>query len=94
MNKDKIKMYVFEYNENNGNFHRNVGNVEENTNGYQSICETYEYIWRPFSNWLYKRYDFYSSRHPSFEVVKKEWEDYLQLRLEIKGYEKQFTNSL
>lgn len=23
MNKEKIKMYVFEYNENNGNFHRN-----------------------------------------------------------------------
>lgn len=43
---------TFEYNEHEGMFHENLGDSEENTNGYRTICKTTYQIWDIFRNRL------------------------------------------
>lgn len=81
-----MKKYFFEYNEKEGNFHQNFGTSKPNTMGYQTICECEEYIWDPFNHWIHKRYDFCHEDIPSFELIHKEWNNYIELREEINQY--------
>ena len=84
---NQLTTYSFEYNETDGNFHQNFGDHTINANGYKTICEVQESIWRPFINMLNRRYDFCSSKIPSYEVIQKEWDDYLLLLEDISAYE-------
>ncbi len=89
-----MQTYIFEYNESDGNFHQNFNGSQQGTNGYQTVCETYEFIWDPFSRMLHRRYNFYSNEPPSFTIVQMEWEDYLLLRKDIEEYKKHFLNGI
>lgn len=84
--KNQPEMYLFEYNEKDGNFHQNFGDHAENTNGYKTICETRVAFWYPFGKMLKRRYNFNSVNRPSFEDVQKEWDDYLLLLEDIHNY--------
>lgn len=84
--ENQLKKYSYEYNETDGNFHQNPGNTPENTHGYKTVCKTSSSLWYPFSNMLKRRYEFSSVNKPSFEVVQKEWEDYLLLLEDINNY--------
>ena len=57
-------------------------------NKEQTVCETYEYIWDPFSRMLHRRYNFYSNERPSFATIQTEWGNYLLLRKDIEDYKK------
>jgi len=81
-----LRLYLYEYNETEGIFHQNFGDKEPDTNGYKTVCETRESIWRPFRNMLDRRYDFETNNRPTFEIIQKEWEDYIKLRTDIKDY--------
>lgn len=83
-----MRTYIFEYNESDGNFHQNHNGIEQGTNGYQTVCETYEYIWDPFSRMLHRRYNFYSNERPSFATIQTKWGNYLLLRKDIEDYKK------
>ena len=74
-----LKVYAFEYNEEDGNFHQNFGDHEENTNGYKTLYHVSEIIWDPFSVWIKKRYNFIEDACPSFETVQEEWKKYFNL---------------
>lgn len=83
-----MKKYAFEYNESEGHFHQNFGDAAQQTNGFLTICETYEFMWDPFSRMLHRRYKFTPDNHPSLDQIRAEWEEYLLLREEIQRYEK------
>ncbi|MFV0324666.1 MAG: hypothetical protein ACK5LF_09900 [Bacteroides xylanisolvens] len=85
-----MRTYIFEYNESDGNFHQNFDGSRQRTNGYQTVCETYEFIWDPFSRMLHRRYEFCSEECPSFAIIKTEWENYLLLRKEIEDQKNVF----
>ena len=85
--KNQSTTYSFEYNETDGNFHQNYGNSPENTHGYKTVCRTRTSVWHPFSNMLNRRYDFVSKNRPSFEVILKEWDDYLLLLEDLEKIE-------
>lgn len=89
-----MRTYIFEYSENDGNFHQNHNDIEQRTNGYQTVCETYEYIWDPFSRILHRRYNFYSNERPSFATIQTEWENYLLLRNDIDDYKNACKNEI
>lgn len=84
--EDQFEMYSFEYNEKDGILHQNFGNSIENTHGYKTVCKARESFWYPFSNMLKRRYDFDSEKRPSFDVVQKEWDEYLLLLQDINNY--------
>ena len=91
---DSYRTYPFEYNESEGNFHQNFGDYEQNTKGYRTICEEYDYIWDPFSEWIRKRYNFQSDNRPSFDKVKQEWDWYMEMRRSMYECEKNWKEKL
>lgn len=80
--------YIFEYNEKEGNFHQNFGTCKPGTMGYRVICECETYIWDPFSHWIRRRYQIDRDKCPTFDLILKEWNEYLVLRKEIEEYNK------
>lgn len=47
MNDYRKNIVIFEYNEDERLFHENIGDHEENTNGYKTVCETHYHILGP-----------------------------------------------
>lgn len=81
MDNYRMEIVTFEYNEEQRIFHENVGDSEENTNGYKTICKTYYYIWEPFRRLLSRSYTF--DRPVPFREIEMEWESYMALRKDI-----------
>lgn len=75
------QIIAFEYNEEEGIFHENIGCTEENTNGYRTVCKTYYHVWDPFNRMIKRNRTF--DKPVSFDEIKSEWEDYLTLRKDI-----------
>lgn len=89
-----MEEYLFEYNEQDGTFHRNVGTSIPETQGYQSVCMAYDHIFQPFSHFVHSIYDFNAKEYPTFKKVCELWEAYLKLREDIITYDNNYKAKL
>lgn len=83
MDKDiKFQKIAFEYNEENGTFHENVGDHKENTHGYKTVCHTtyaeldcfniVRHVVFPYS--LGRNGNVFPKGKPTFEDVQSLWQ--------------------
>lgn len=83
---NKNQKVIYEYNETEGIFHENIGDYQENTNGYRTICHTtYEELDKfkvvlnattrqMFSDGTWE----WSHGKPSLEEVRKLWDAFVK----------------
>lgn len=65
------QVVTFEYNEQQGIFHANIGRNVENTHGYQTVCKTAYGEWDKFKEAFMK--DLAKGIKPSFSEVVRRW---------------------